>query len=1397
MSQQLSSSSSFTVITIEDGVSVQAQYAPNSTPSSSQIHNTWQDGDLYMRTRETDGVWSDWHRIVGERGDETDYSFGISIYKTTANASAPPSDISTWSDVPIAVTEEKPFLWSKVEKKTMNESTQQYVVESTRYIRLTGEDGNDGVSYIIESSVGSVTIASNKTSESISNVVFSFFKKEGDAQRVPYQCYCTVFRKKGSTYTMVRKYTTAGAAVTYSNDNITVANYDAIVVCIYNESSESHSDYLAEYQIPVWKHGDEPYFADIENEMDSIACDNVGHPSSVQSVNTSVSLFKGSSKLSSTIAVKDDSPSGTSYTNGVAKNGITVTWNNTTGAIGVSFSTDATVPEVKNFCIIVTSSDLGSTITKYLYFTVNGVRAAEQGDPAVLYRLVTNTNQIVKKKDGSYVPAIDTYITCAVTKTVGSTESTPPATEYTLTYILNETGGEKTDYTDTKIKVQDVTKNVVFILRVSDVVVDRETVPLVSDGDNGTDAKDIEWVYIRTENNLQPEIYDDANYTDHNGNVYTNDNHLPRVNGNGRTDIETNSGTTTYPECTNSPKGVTDVYKYEWEIKRSKGNAVMGSRSWLPYSGTMTLHNNLAESAFIIDLDNDNDQFGTDSESKVLTDQTRRTIATLYDGAEPQTLTELTVSLKYEDETTTVPSDVASYTTDVNTGAVTITIKQNLTTAFSHTEIKARITAKCAKGEKNAMFTIRKIMGGAPGLNPIIYQLSPTQSSFSFSRDANNALTPSARSSVINALKTEGNSTVPATAQDGLTYKWGWDESTTPIEEGKLIGTTITVLNTQAAVHNQVWVELSTGDRETISITKDGESGDDAVTYEIEPSLESVTIPSDTQQTTCSFVAVLYRRIGQQSRSRYLCYFGVYVRTGNNFERIAGGYDDGMNISNLNIVEGNSAIVIFMFSSSYTGSEPLSQSYLAKYEIAIFKNGNTGVGERGKVGRFFYYAQEWEDLSYVTYVVTDAQAPYFKYGNNYWVFNPQNNYPSGISMHDMGEPSSRNINWRIMTNDFKYIITEAIFGSYAHFGASIINGDYLLSQYVKAFGFGGTKIPVDDNTKYVYIESDDMFGEGDMYDGMDDESLFPLVQHNTNPNYPTIYVDGTSYTDSTTEESEWGTLYARTNQFRFPEWGGNMYCVEIEAFAYGSDVQFCVANNEYEANMGYDISGCSGIIQKRYTADDYYYTYYYFFTPPSNVSTTTYYRVYFKLSSQSGASYYSEIRHIYIRRVKFVPNFCLDMLRGKLVANDIVARGELHADSLFYDSILASGNNNTYRITSESIVTLNYNSMGTRVILPNPQDSKGRVIEIFSGIQDGYSFSLGYDAATTTTYFKCSMMGSNWNYGLANFQSWNSTYLKLWSDGTYWYILKDEHTVWVNDQYGYRICLNNKYHSNE
>jgi hypothetical protein len=68
----------------------------------------------------------------------------------------------------------------------------------------------------------------------------------------------------------------------------------------------------------------------------------------------------------------------------------------------------------------------------------------------------------------------------------------------------------------------------------------------------------------------------------------------------------------------------------------------------------------------------------------------------------------------------------------------------------------------------------------------------------------------------------------------------------------------------------------------------------------------------------------------------------------------------------------------------------------------------------------------------------------------------------------MGTPSSSNENWKLMVTDFKFIITEAIFGSYAHFGSAIINGDWLLSTHGKRNG--------DDSTEYTYFDASDPRG---------------------------------------------------------------------------------------------------------------------------------------------------------------------------------------------------------------------------------------------------------------------------------------------------------------------------------
>jgi hypothetical protein len=52
-------------------------------------------------------------------------------------------------------------------------------------------------------------------------------------------------------------------------------------------------------------------------------------------------------------------------------------------------------------------------------------------------------------------------------------------------------------------------------------------------------------------------------------------------------------------------------------------------------------------------------------------------------------------------------------------------------------------------------------------------------------------------------------------------------------------------------------------------------------------------------------------------------------------------------------------------------------------------------------------------------------------------------YPSDLS----GYTGSNVVDWAIMTSDFKYLITQAVFAAFAHLGSAIFNGDFMFSQY--------------------------------------------------------------------------------------------------------------------------------------------------------------------------------------------------------------------------------------------------------------------------------------------------------------------------------------------------------------
>lgn len=133
-----------------DAEPIRVQYSANGT----SWHDSYQSGDEYMRIY-SQGSWGSAVKIKGEQGligpdgrkaPYHDFTFGISAY---TSASGAPSDISSWSDTPPATTSAKPYLWCRDRYYSVN-SSNEWVLSSTSYYRLTGEAGAQGKSVAVQ-----------------------------------------------------------------------------------------------------------------------------------------------------------------------------------------------------------------------------------------------------------------------------------------------------------------------------------------------------------------------------------------------------------------------------------------------------------------------------------------------------------------------------------------------------------------------------------------------------------------------------------------------------------------------------------------------------------------------------------------------------------------------------------------------------------------------------------------------------------------------------------------------------------------------------------------------------------------------------------------------------------------------------------------------------------------------------------------------------------------------------------------------------------------------------------------------------------------------------------------------------------------------------------------------
>ncbi len=217
--------------------------------------------------------------------------------------------------------------------------------------------------------------------------------------------------------------------------------------------------------------GESAIVADFDNEMESVALTYEGKTVSQSVLNTTVGMWYGTHKLQLKSILC------------VTPAGVTESYNVNTGVIAFTVASGISMPARSEVRITVTAAIQGTDISRELVFTITGVRAGNPGSDAVLYRLVPSVSSVSKRKDGTYSVA---SVSCTRTKSVGG--STSITTDGVLKY--SKDGGSEVEIQNgTSISPKNFTTQLQFVYYVGGQVVDRETIPMVVDGNDGNPGK--------------------------------------------------------------------------------------------------------------------------------------------------------------------------------------------------------------------------------------------------------------------------------------------------------------------------------------------------------------------------------------------------------------------------------------------------------------------------------------------------------------------------------------------------------------------------------------------------------------------------------------------------------------------------------------------------------------------------------------------------------------------------------------------------------------------------------------------------------------------------------------------------------------------------------------------
>ena len=1349
MSSRKSIGNTFTVTTMDDPISVEAQYAPNDSPTTDQIHTTWQDGDLYMRTRESnEATWSNWHRIVGESGGETDFSFGISEYKTTSSATTAPSDINTWSDAPLAVTSAKPYLWAKVQQKSWNESTQSYNIDSTRYIRLTGEAGVS----ITSANVWYAVTNSETTTPDNESFTYDNFPTTLNAGYYVWEATKVTYSNGNSEFTgkMCLGATTdflSGTEVyaISTSSSTPPADNDATHTYWNTTYSKTKGYYLWTATRVQYTNGNYAYL--------NKKC--VGYwgedGNGISSVTRTYARSQNSTSTNDTT-----SPSNIDTT--IGTNG----WATTSPAVNEMYPY-LWVKEVVTYT-------QAATTTKFYCIGARGANGVDAQDIEWVYvRTKTNVAPIIKHNnsnddDNNYNYVDDNGATWNDDDFLPVASVTSGEIEENL-LGLDDSSWDGDNSSHHYGECTDDPKGVTSVwqyeweLKREKGVADanghrswnayRGTMTLHNSFAISISSANIVY-FLSTANTGQPTpntTYDtlaqvfaasssvstqyvwqvaDVVKSDAATHIYSGWCCLGLVkdikSGTEVYAVHT-SGTVVPADSSFSTSYTMQAGKYLWGATKvvsgtnSSDYAIVG-KICLGYWGED------GTSPISADLSNEMDSVSCDKNGVTTSAQTVTSYASIWKGSTQQPITGLSCKVNGSTLGTSYNTNGYRFSYNTSTGYCEIGVNTGVTIS---TKVIATITVSATidgtSVSRELQLTINGARQGVDGTPATIFSLVPSASSIK--RNKSNVLSPTSPMTC-NVLKKVGNaSSVQATSSDGtLRYRVDGDiTSSTDGTELAINTGTVAFTSTNSYIVFAFFVGTTMVDKERVPIIYDGADGENAAILQISPtSILYQATSGGAASSAQSFSITFYLVVDGDN---------CEVNSGNvSVSLISGVTYSSLSTSSLslNIASGASpsGTVTITVTGTYSGK---AYSASAGVYVAAAKQGQSITGQRGKTGRFYYYAGVWNDFSSSdSWTVSDAQAPYFFYNSNYWVFNPDTNdtYTKSSIISTYGNPSN-NSPWVLMNNEFKYLITEAIFGSYAHFGAAIINGDYLMSQYGYVLGFGNTKTTISDDTQYQHVDTSDILGENDMYDS---NAL--------------IWNDSEERTISS-------TTYTTIKNANFT--AGRYYTLEIDENTEldGNELSWALTSYSGTIRASGTITSTSSGTNKNCT------------NFKCTVSETCYLKM--KITTSGNTV---DINGIYLRLAKFVPYLAIDMLAGKLVTNNIIARGELHADSLYYTMVYGNSNNDYITVEEQSIVNLGTVAVGTTIKLQSPSKSKGRIIEVFN---NAASFKMTWVGATSTSAFSAAY-GSGW--GLQTSYNITYKYLKIYCDGTTWWVLRAE-----------------------